>query len=145
MKICTKCKRELPESSFYKDIARPDGLHSWCKSCANEQSKRRQAERYREDPEYRKKINERNTKRSRKRYREDADYRERILRTHKKYRNKPETIEKMTKKIVCRILNEHHQEMKDDPERLTTDFLKEVIGEISQECDVPETGQPNGR
>ena len=34
-RTCTKCKRELPISSFSKDRYRKDGLKPWCKSCAN--------------------------------------------------------------------------------------------------------------
>lgn len=32
-KICSKCKRELPISEFYKDKSRSDGLRSTCKDC----------------------------------------------------------------------------------------------------------------
>ena len=35
-------------------------------------------------------------------------------------------------RVECRILKKHHEEMKDDPEHLTTGFLQKVIG---VECD----------
>lgn len=33
MKICTKCKIQLPIAEFYKNKSRTDGLQKWCKSC----------------------------------------------------------------------------------------------------------------
>lgn len=33
MKTCTKCKRELDESEFYKESLGKDGLRSDCKAC----------------------------------------------------------------------------------------------------------------
>ena len=33
MKICTKCGKELPETEFYKDPRRENGLRSICKKC----------------------------------------------------------------------------------------------------------------
>ena len=30
---CTKCNRTLPQSCYFKDRSRPDGLDSWCKAC----------------------------------------------------------------------------------------------------------------
>ncbi len=32
-KTCTKCKETKPASSFYKNKAKPDGLHWICKEC----------------------------------------------------------------------------------------------------------------
>lgn len=37
MKVCSKCKEELPLSEFHKDNQKKDGLHPWCKKCRNEQ------------------------------------------------------------------------------------------------------------
>ena len=39
MKTCTKCKCEKTLESFGKMSASKDGLHCWCKECANAQSK----------------------------------------------------------------------------------------------------------
>ena len=36
LKTCSKCKAELPVTSFYKCSAKRDGLNSWCKSCSHE-------------------------------------------------------------------------------------------------------------
>lgn len=32
-KTCTKCKRELPLSQFWEDIAYKDGHKTWCREC----------------------------------------------------------------------------------------------------------------
>lgn len=33
-KLCSKCKKRKPESEFHKNKRAPDGLSSWCKTCA---------------------------------------------------------------------------------------------------------------
>ena len=35
-KVCSKCKRELPISEFYKNKSNPDGLGYYCKRCVSE-------------------------------------------------------------------------------------------------------------
>lgn len=40
-----------------------------------------------------------------------------------------------THKNVCGIIKQHHEEMKDDPERLTTDFIQDLI---NVNCDTKE-------
>ena len=39
-KVCSKCKKELPISEFYKNKSRKDGLHIQCKNCVNEYAKK---------------------------------------------------------------------------------------------------------
>lgn len=63
MKRCGHCGRTLPESEFYRNKTRRDGLDSYCKYCRKENSMKytdagqeRHAKRMQEDPEYRKKI-----------------------------------------------------------------------------------------
>jgi len=36
LKACTRCKRELPRSDFYRDKRAASGLRCWCKACMNE-------------------------------------------------------------------------------------------------------------
>jgi hypothetical protein len=36
MKICTKCKRDLPQSQFQRDKSNRDGYYSLCKDCKRE-------------------------------------------------------------------------------------------------------------
>lgn len=33
LKTCTKCKRQLPATAFYKDVSRIDGLSYYCREC----------------------------------------------------------------------------------------------------------------
>jgi len=39
MKICGKCKQNYPESNFYKDSHKKDGLSWDCKQCASKKHK----------------------------------------------------------------------------------------------------------
>lgn len=56
-KTCTKCKQELPVTSYSKDNTRTDGLSPYCKPCRSDENKawrERNAERKRQmDREYR--------------------------------------------------------------------------------------------
>ena len=45
MKICSKCRRELPEEQFHKSKKNKDGYQYICKDCISEYSKRRYASR----------------------------------------------------------------------------------------------------
>lgn len=59
MKICSKCKKELFESSFGKNKSKKDGLAHYCKMCKNLSNN----ESYQRNlVEYRKKSVERNLK-----------------------------------------------------------------------------------
>ena len=42
LKICSKCKRELPSTVGYfdRDKTRADGLYCWCKECKSEYYKK---------------------------------------------------------------------------------------------------------
>lgn len=42
--------------------------------------------------------------------------------------NSPEVQEQIHKRIVCNILKKHADDLKDDPERLSTAFLQDIIG-----------------
>lgn len=49
-KVCGRCRESKPTSDFYREKARRDGLHAWCKPCARAQAKthyHRNLERYR--------------------------------------------------------------------------------------------------
>ena len=47
--------------------------------------------------------------------------------------------DKIEGRSVCEILESHHKKLKDDPDRLSTDFLKELIGPRARHCIEPET------
>jgi len=118
MKICTKCKEELPATVeyFYKDKRRKDGLRCWCKECVKEYQKENreqileyQKERYQENreqilkknkensKEYREKNREQILKKRKERYEQHPEYdkeygkeyREQHPEYAKKYRQKP--------------------------------------------------------
>ena len=40
MKTCPKCCKEFPQSNFYKDRVRSDGLSRICKPCSNNKTKK---------------------------------------------------------------------------------------------------------
>lgn len=42
-KYCGGCRTVLPVSSFSRDVTKRDGLHSWCRACANEARRQREA------------------------------------------------------------------------------------------------------
>lgn len=75
MKICNRCKRELPEEKFSKDASKKDGLRTICKDCTHAKQKQYRSEnkekialakkKYVEEnkekiSEYKKKYNEEN-------------------------------------------------------------------------------------
>ena len=39
--------------------------------------------------------------------------------------------------FVCKFLSKHYEDMKDDPERLSTDFIKKIM-ETKKDCGVPD-------
>ena len=45
MKECRKCHKFLPNSEFYKDTCKNDGLSSYCKKCSSEYNKQYRKER----------------------------------------------------------------------------------------------------
>ena len=45
-KVCTKCKRELPVSSFGPNKRSSDGLKVYCKECENENCRKYRAKKY---------------------------------------------------------------------------------------------------
>jgi len=50
----------------------------------------------------------------------------------KRYAKNPELLkenfDKLHKAQVCKIIKNHHEDLKDDPERLSTDFIQRLIG-----------------
>lgn len=63
IKTCSSCKQTLPLSSFGKDVSRPDGLKSYCKTCRSKKGKK-----YNSRPE----IKERNAAYQRKYYKKSV-------------------------------------------------------------------------
>lgn len=44
-KVCSKCKRELPTSEFYKASNAKDGFYGYCKECSREQVRKHKMKR----------------------------------------------------------------------------------------------------
>jgi hypothetical protein len=109
MKECSTCRETKSVSEFYKNKARSDGLQHQCKLCTNTTQKKR----LKTDPEYRKKRNEYARLVHKKAYRE--------------IKGGPVKVYTPQKERVCKIIKEHHEDMKDDPEHLTTEFLKSLL------------------
>lgn len=108
MKICNKCKRELPKSCFYKNKRNKDGLASQCKRCICEYQKK-----------YREENIERIKERVQKHYYENK---EKILEYQKKYseENKQkisETKQEYYKKNKEKILAKSKKWSVDNKER----------------------------
>jgi len=41
---------------------------------------------------------------------------------------KAKSFENWHNKCICKILKKHHEQLKDDPEHLSTEFLQKIIG-----------------
>ena len=104
-KQCSKCGEIKPFSEFHKDKKGTHGLRTWCKACEREYQRK-----YHKDN--RKKVNE-----------NSHNY----YHKHKKKR-------KEHKRPACRILKQHSEDLSDDPERLSTDFLINIISMKKEDC-----------
>lgn len=131
---CTKCKLEKDETDFYNDKRRGNGKGSWCKKCINSDNIQRHKIRYKNDPAYRKKINN-NQKCRYWNARKDAGLSSRhklsiehTVTAMKKHIGGNHSIKTEISKNPCVVLKAHAIVMKDDPERLTTKFLQNLIG-----------------
>lgn len=86
LQTCSKCHKDLPYSSFYKDKSKIRGLTSYCKNCSRKKAGIRYREKSDEIKEYQKKrwhnfseeerdeIRDKNKKRSKKRRDENLDF-----------------------------------------------------------------------
>jgi 5-methylcytosine-specific restriction endonuclease McrA len=91
-KRCSKCKRWLPVSEYYKDKRRPDGFRMQCKGCEREYASRN-ADRI---SDYQRRYREENADRlaeNRKRWEEDN--RDELLAKKRDYNRRPSVIERM--------------------------------------------------
>ena len=52
LKVCTKCKKELPVSNFYKASSKKSGYKSHCKQCISDKRK----ESYNDPVQYKRRI-----------------------------------------------------------------------------------------
>lgn len=138
MKKCAVCGEVKPTSEFYPRKESKSGYRRECKTCSKQIHKK-----YREDnpgvvrkrrKDYNKKhpdvISAQQT-RYRKTHRKEENARA------KKWRqNNPERFEEIQHKYrVCKILKNHAADLRDDPERLSTEFLQTLIGYKCEETE----------
>jgi len=107
-KICPICKTEKPILDFYKD--KRQGIRPRCKSCSKLDA-----------------TNWRKSKSIPKVKLTDIEKRERQNTYQREYR-KTHKYQKNYQKETCNFLKKHHEELKDDPDHLSCDFLKKIIG-----------------
>ena len=74
---------------------------------------------------------------SKKKWKTDLEYRERRKEYFRRYMSNPENALRHYKyndhKKACKLIQKHHDEMKDDPDRLTTAFIQRIVG---TRCDI---------
>jgi hypothetical protein len=137
MKVCNKCKTSKPLSDFSIDKTLSTGTRGICKVCDLEY----QNVRYRSDPEYRERKLRlgreyyRNRKASNPMYRRiPGNLKVKKVKEVKVRKVRPEKIVSFKRpSAVCQIITEHHNLLKDDPNRLTTEFIQMLVG---VECEV---------
>jgi len=140
-KRCPKCGEEKPLEAFSRNRTTSDGRSSQCYLCwSRGGSPRRTAEAHEEGPfecvhcgkefSLHKSIVQRRLLAGS--YPPKFCSRECYLK-HSRDSGRP-----IGGDVVCKILTEHHAILKDDPERLSTDFLKSLIGGATRDCEVPE-------
>lgn len=128
-KECYACKIIKDISLFKKNKKCLSGYEGLCKECAkkktNEWKKTAKGKEYQK--EYMQKFREKNAKPKKERIKKDPLIaRENKLKYAREYwhKNKVHLISLKT----CKILKAHAEALKEDEERLSTDFLKEIIG-----------------
>ncbi len=92
MKICNRCKRELPEEKFSKDASKKDGLRTICKDCTHAKQKQ-----YRSENKEKIALAKRNT----------------LKKTKKKFLNIKRNITKKTKKKFLKGKKKYNEENKE--------------------------------
>ena len=100
-KTCKKCGEEKELSEFYYAQTAKDRLQQHCKACHKKGC-----------AEY-----------LRKRYNTDTEFRIKTRAYHKAY----DYLHRYSEE-TCNIIRHHHEEMKDDPERLSTEFIQTIVG-----------------
>lgn len=126
-KVCSRCKIEQSVSEFYKSAKEADGLQYVCKTCQNPRKTGRKRFAFRA---------ENGEKRCSRCFR--------ILSTEN-FHTHPECVDgfhpwcrdchreynrsRPNNGHACmKILKQHHEDLKHDPERLSTKFIADVVG-----------------
>lgn len=98
MKRCPRCRTEKPESMFYRNRSKPDGLANYCKECERT---------YHAGPDY---LDHARRKSKEYRQRDPAAYRERHREHAKKHRSEHQD---MYRAIKERYMEQHRSELLD--------------------------------
>jgi len=114
MRTCIHCNVEKNNSEFYRMKKDSKGKQLWCKVCQKDYTNTRYQWNLANVPNYLKIRNEYQKEYSRKR-RRAAGLPERGVRG-------------VYTGVVCTMIKQHHEKMKDDPEHLTTDFMQKMLG-----------------
>ena len=113
MRTCLHCNVEKDDTEFYRSKKDATGIQSWCKDCQKTYANNRYKS-LATDPEYRKKLNAYQSERLRKIRREQGV---------------PERgVRGVYTGVICNMIKKHHEELKEDPEHLTTEFMQKMLG-----------------
>ena len=113
MKVCGKCREEKDDTEFYR--GGHGQLYSYCKKCWSIYTAAYSENRKNSDPTYKEKILIKNRE------------------TSRRYYSNPENRKRKYSIQTCKIIRDHHEDLKDDPEHLTTEFIQKLVG---SKCDI---------
>jgi hypothetical protein len=116
---------------MYGKSSRSKDGYTWsCKLCRAKHV----FDKYHSDPVFRRKRLDGNLKYIKRRYETDPEFRERNRLYHRDLaRKKVRIIGTKKPTAVCKIITEHHNLLKDDPEHLPTSFIQKLVG---VECEI---------
>ena len=136
-KRCTKCGEIKPLTEFHKDVKQRDGHRSWCRSCVKKNGADRRARGARTVGPFICQNCGEGFYLSPSRAKVSAlggTYPPKYC-SAECFRAAPTHTQR---RGVCGILASHHKDLKDDPDRLSTDFLKSLIGGAASNCEASE-------
>lgn len=114
MRTCPKCNTEKEDTEFYKNKKDANGKQTVCKECQKVYAKDLYHSRVENEPDFRAKRNK-----------YQCDY----LRKKRRAAGIPERgIRGAYTGVICNMIKKHHEEQKDDPEHLTTEFMQKILG-----------------
>lgn len=117
-KICAKCRKIKPISEFQRQSKTKDGYNYWCRSCNSNYA----TIRYRKSRENLTCIDC-----GKPLERHCHKYCRKCAKVHKKIATEVSHLRKQRAEC-CIILQKHHVDLQNDPERLSTNFIKRLSG-----------------
>jgi hypothetical protein len=127
-KVCTRCHQEKPVSDFGKSSRHKSGYNYSCKKCQAKYMR----EKYQSDPVFRRKRLDGNSRYLKLKYETDPEYKKKEDKraseySKRRWRERHPVARAVAVTPICRIIQRHHRIVKDDPERLSTDFLQQLL------------------